>query len=83
MPLLERTRVEVYIPDLPSNEYQSLIRVLEAEFTYAFGGSSVLKGRVNLWWSVRTGTTPPLHARSARPAATLWDGAGIDRLKKS
>ena len=44
MPLLERTRVEVYIPDLPSSEYQNLIRVLEAEFTYAFGGSSVLRG---------------------------------------
>jgi hypothetical protein len=44
LPLFERTRVEVYIPDLPSLEYQNLIRVLEAEFTYAFGGSSVLKG---------------------------------------
>ena len=44
MPLFERTRVEVYIPDLPSYDYQNLIRILEAEFTYTFGGSSVLRG---------------------------------------
>jgi hypothetical protein len=44
LPLFERTRVEVYVPDLPSYDYQNLIHVLEAEFTYAFGGSSVLRG---------------------------------------
>ena len=44
MPLLERTRVEVYLPDLPSSQYQNLLRTLEAEFTYAFGGSSIIRG---------------------------------------
>lgn len=44
MPLLERTRVEVYLPDLPSSEYQNLLRSFEEEFTYAFGGASILKG---------------------------------------
>jgi hypothetical protein len=44
LPLLERVRVEVYIPDLPSAEYQNLLISFEAEFTYAFGGSSVLRG---------------------------------------
>ena len=39
MPLLERTRVEVYLPDLPSSEYQNLLRSFEEEFTYAFGGA--------------------------------------------
>lgn len=44
MPLLERTRVEVYLPDLPSTEYQNLLRSFEEEFTYAFGGASILRG---------------------------------------
>lgn len=44
MPLLERLRVEVYIPDLPSSEYRDLLRSFEEEFTYAFGGSSIVRG---------------------------------------
>ena len=44
MPLLERVRVEVYLPDLPSSEYQNLFRSFEEEFTYAFGGSSIISG---------------------------------------
>ncbi len=44
MPLLERTRVEVYLPDLPNSEYQNLLQSFQEELTYAFGGSSVLPG---------------------------------------
>jgi len=44
LPLLERVRVEVYLPDLPSSEYQNLLRSVEEEFTYAFGGSSIIRG---------------------------------------
>ena len=44
MPLLERVRVEVYLPDLPSSEYQNLLRSFEEEFTYAFGGSPIVRG---------------------------------------
>jgi len=44
LPLLERTRVEIYLPDIPSFEYQNLLQSLEEELTYAFGGSSVLRG---------------------------------------
>ena len=44
MPLLERTRVEVYLPDLPSPEYQNLLRSFEEEFTYAFGGATIVRG---------------------------------------
>lgn len=44
MPLLERVRVEVYLPDLPSTQYQNLLRSFEEEFTYAFGGSSIVRG---------------------------------------
>jgi hypothetical protein len=44
LPLLERVRVEVYLPDLPSSEYQKLLRSFEEEFTYAFGGCSIVRG---------------------------------------
>jgi hypothetical protein len=44
LPLLERVRVEVYLPDLPSAEYQNLLRSFEEEFTYAFGGASTVRG---------------------------------------
>lgn len=53
MPLLERVRVEVYIPDLPVAEYQNLLISFEAEFTYAFGGSSVLRGLEGCYLSAR------------------------------
>jgi hypothetical protein len=44
LPLLERVRVEVYLPDLPALEYQNLVRSFEEEFTYAFGGCSIVRG---------------------------------------
>jgi hypothetical protein len=53
LPLLERLRVEVYIPDLPSLGYQNLLSSFEEEFTYAFGGSSVLRGLEGCYLSVR------------------------------
>ena len=43
MPLLERVRVEIYIPDIASLQYENLLRSLQEEFTYAFGGSTVLR----------------------------------------
>ena len=44
MPLFEKTRIEVYLPDLPSAPYQDLLSALEIEFTYTFGGCSLLRG---------------------------------------
>ena len=44
MPLLERVRVEVYLPDPHLTEYDNLLRTLEAEFTYAFGGCTIVRG---------------------------------------
>ena len=44
MPLLERARVEVYIPDLPAPHYRNLLLAFEEEFTHAFGGCSILRG---------------------------------------
>lgn len=44
MPLLERARVEVYVPDLPAPHYRNLLLSFEEEFTYAFGGCTILRG---------------------------------------
>lgn len=44
MPLSEKARVEVYVPDLPSPAYQNLLDTLEQEFTYTFGGCTIVRG---------------------------------------
>ena len=44
MPLLERARVEVYLPDLPHAAYYNLLEQLTQEFTYAFGGCTTIQG---------------------------------------
>lgn len=44
MPLSERARVEVYLPDLPRAAYQDLLLELAQEFTYAFGGCTIIRG---------------------------------------
>ncbi len=44
MPLLEKARVEIYLPDLPKPAYENLLIALAQEFTYAFGGSTLIRG---------------------------------------
>jgi hypothetical protein len=44
LPLLERVRVEAYVPDLPAAAYRDLLLSFEEEFTYAFGGCTVVRG---------------------------------------
>ncbi len=44
MPLSEKARVEVYIPDLPAPAYRELLERLEREFTFGFGGCTILRG---------------------------------------
>ena len=44
MPLPERARVEVYVPDLPAASYRNLLLSFEEEFTYAFGGCTIVLG---------------------------------------
>jgi hypothetical protein len=44
LPLLERVRVEAYVPDLPAASYRNLLLSLEDEFTYAFGGCTIVRG---------------------------------------
>jgi len=44
LPLSERARIEVYLPDLPRLSYQDLLDALTTEFTYAFGGCTIIRG---------------------------------------
>lgn len=44
MPLSERARVEVYLPDLPRAAYQNLLKELAQEFAYTFGGCTIIRG---------------------------------------
>mgnify|MGYP001610150540 CR=1 FL=1 len=44
MPLSEKARIEVYLPDLPKQAYQDLLEALDREFSYTFGGASIIRG---------------------------------------
>lgn len=44
MPLSEKARIEIYLPDLPRTAYQLLLDELTREFTYAFGGCTIVHG---------------------------------------
>ena len=44
MPLSEKARIEVYLPDLPKQSYQDLLNSLDQEFTYTFGGCTIKRG---------------------------------------
>jgi hypothetical protein len=44
LPLFEKARIEVYLPDVPKFAYHDLLESLEQEFTYAFGGCTMLRG---------------------------------------
>ena len=52
MPLLERVRIEVYLPDSQIPEYEKLLQSLTQEFTYAFGGCSIVRGIEGKYLSV-------------------------------
>ena len=58
MPLLERARVEVYVPDRPTPDYYHLLLSFEEEFTYAFGGCTILRG-LNGSYLSQTGAKTP------------------------
>jgi len=44
LPLSEKARIEVYLPDLPKQSYQDLLNALDEEFTYTFGGCTIIRG---------------------------------------
>ncbi|HXI26030.1 MAG TPA: hypothetical protein VNG71_19405 [Pyrinomonadaceae bacterium] len=58
MPLLERARVEVYVPDLPADSYRNLLLSFEDEFTYAFGGCAIVPGLDGSYLSLAGIKTP-------------------------
>ena len=44
MPLSEKARIEVYLPDIDHPAYPELLDVLEREFAYSFGGCILVSG---------------------------------------
>lgn len=44
MPLSEKARIEVYLPDVDHPAYDELLEVFDREFTCAFGGCTLLGG---------------------------------------
>ena len=44
MPLSAKARIEVYLPDLPTESSQNLLDTFESEFTYALGGCTIIRG---------------------------------------
>ena len=44
MPLSAKARIEVYLPDLLKPAYQNLLQAFEDEFTYNFGGCTIVRG---------------------------------------
>ncbi len=58
MPLLERARVEIYIPDLPTASYRKLLEAFDEEFTYAFGGCTIVRALDGSYLSRAGAKTP-------------------------
>jgi hypothetical protein len=44
LPLSEKARIEVYIPDSPSKKYRDLLEILDRDFTRGFEGCSIIRG---------------------------------------
>lgn len=44
MPLSEKARIEVYLPDLTTPGYRELLDAFDQEFTYTFGGCTSARG---------------------------------------
>lgn len=44
MPLSVKVRVEVYLPDLPTIVCQDLLKTFAEEFTFTFGGCTIVRG---------------------------------------
>jgi hypothetical protein len=44
LPLSEKARIEIYVPDLSIGAYPRLLDELDREFTYTFGGCTIIRG---------------------------------------
>jgi hypothetical protein len=89
LPLLERARVEVYVPDLPAPHYRNLLLSFEEEFTYAFGGCTIVRGLDGSFLS-RAGVKTPdrislIYADLPVALSTNFDKAAryADELKQA
>lgn len=89
MPLSEKARIEIYLPDLPAQAYRNLLEALDLEFTYTFGRCTVSHGlagsylsklgthmedRVNLIY-----TDTPLSINGDRERLSLY----VDTLRRA
>lgn len=89
MPLLERARVEVYVPDLPAAQYRNLLLSFEEEFTYAFGGCTIVRGLHGTYLSLAGVKTPDrinlIYADLPVALSTNFGSAAryADELKRS
>lgn len=52
MPLSEKVRIEVYLPDAPKVAYWTLLNELDLEFTHTFGGATTIRGMAGSYLSV-------------------------------
>ncbi len=43
-PLSEKARIEVYVRDRSKTTYRDLLEALDQEFTYTFGGATIVRG---------------------------------------
>jgi hypothetical protein len=89
LPLLERARVEVYIPDLPAPHYRNLLLSFEEKFTYAFGGCTIVRGLDGSYLS-RAGVKTPdrinlVYTDLRVPLSTNFESATryADELKQA
>jgi hypothetical protein len=81
LPLLERVRVEVYIPDLPADAYRNLLRSFEEEFTYAFGGCTIVSGLEGSYLS-KTGRRIPDRINLIYTDLPLALSTNFDRMAR-
>jgi hypothetical protein len=89
LPLSERARIEVYLPDLPKTSYQELLEAFDAEFTYTFGGCTILRGLAGSYLS-RSGIRVQDRVNLIYTDTTISFGENMlrlsrytDRLKKA
>jgi hypothetical protein len=58
LPLFEKARIEAYLPDASHPAYSEFLATLKREFTFAFGGCSLMRGLEGSYLS-RSGTEIP------------------------
>ena len=73
MPLSEKARIEIYLPDLLAPSYRNLLESLEQEFTYTFGGCATVHGLSGHYLSEIGSTIPDRMSLLYTDAAIAFD----------